>query len=189
MWEIVNRTLRVVGVLGLILTAMAMLSGCSVQIGQVDQVGPTNGTTAPIQVVKDQAGGVTVLAPVMIGGHGPYIFVVDTGASVSLIDRTVANRLDLQVSGSAQQVEGIGGVQTVVPVDISNWDLGQIKLPTDTIDKTSFSSSELGGNAVGLLGSDIWNEFGAVTIDYNNQTLTVYSQVSRSSAGTPSSPV
>jgi predicted aspartyl protease len=188
MWEIVNRAGRLVGVLGLILTAMTMLSSCSVQIGQVDQVGPTNGTTTPIQVEKDEAGGITVLAPVMIGRHGPYIFVVDTGASVSLIDRTVANRLGLHVSGSSQQVEGIGGVQTVVPVDISGWNLGQIKLPTVMIDKTSFSSSELGGNAVGLLGSDIWNAFGVVTIDYTNSTLTVYSQVSRSSAGAPSSP-
>ena len=189
MWDIVNRASRVVGLLALILTAMAMLSGCSVQIGQVDQVGPSNGTTASVQVVDDQAGGVTVLAPVMIAGHGPYIFVVDTGASVSLINRSLANQLHLQVSGSAQQVEGIGGVQTVIPVQISGWNLGQIKLPTTKIDKTYFSSQELGGNAMGLLGSDIWNKFGAVTIDYINQTITVYKQLSRSSAGTSSIPI
>jgi hypothetical protein len=190
MWDIVNRALRVVGLLGLILTAMAMLSGCSVQVGQVDQVGPANGTTATVQVVDDPAGGVTVLAPVMIAGHGPYIFVVDTGASVSLIDRSLANRLGLRVSGTGQQVEGIGGVQTVIPVQISGWNLGQIKLPSPTtIDKTYFSSQELGGNAVGLLGSDIWNQFGAVTIDYTNQTVTVYKQLSRSSTGTSSIPI
>ena len=188
MWDIVNRASRVVGLLGFILTIMAMLSGCSVQVGQVDQVGPTNGTTASVQVVTDPAGGVTVLAPVMIEGHGPYTFVVDTGASVSLIDRSLATRLRLPVSGAAQQVEGIGGVQTVVPVAIKDWNLGQIHLPTNTsIDKTYFSTSELGGNAVGLLGSDIWNAFGAVTIDYTNQTLTVYKQLSKSSAGTFSS--
>jgi hypothetical protein len=186
---IVNRASRVVGLLGLILSTMALLSGCSVQVGQVDQVGPTNGTTATVQVAVDPAGGVTVLAPVMIDGRGPFIFVVDTGASISLIDRRVASQLGLKVSGSAQQVEGIGGVQTVVPVHISDWNLGHIKLPSTTIDKTSFSSQELGGNAVGLLGSDIWNQFGAVTIDYNNQTLTVYKQLSRSSAGSLAPPV
>jgi Aspartyl protease len=190
MWDIVNRASRVVGLVGLILTTMTMLSACSVQVGPVDQVGPANGTTAPVQVMDDPAGGVTVLAPVMIEGQGPYLFVVDTGASVSLIDRLVANKLHLQVSGSAQQVEGIGGVQTVIPVQISDWNLGSIKLPTAfTVDKTSFSSQELGGNAVGLLGSDLWNDFGAVTINYSNQTLTVYKQVSRSSAGTSSSPL
>jgi hypothetical protein len=189
MWNIVNRASRVVGLLGLAFTGMALLSGCSVQLGQVDQVGPANGTTASVQVQTDPAGGVTVLAPVMIQGHGPYIFVVDTGASVSLIDRSLANRLGLPVSGSSQQVEGIGGVQTVIPVRISDWNLGQINLPSTTIDKTYFSSSELGGNAVGLLGSDIWNDFGAVTIDYTNQTLTVYKQLSKSSAGTRTRPV
>jgi predicted aspartyl protease len=189
MWGSFNRVSRVMGLLGLILAAMAMLSGCSVSVGQVDQVGPSNGTSASVQVVTDEAGGVTVLAPVMIEGHGPYIFVVDTGASVSLIDRRVAMELNLKVSGSAQQVEGIGGVQTVVPVNVSGWNLGQIKLPTTTIDKTSFSSQELGGNAVGLLGSDIWNQFGAVTIDYTNQTITVYKQLSKSSATSPTIPV
>jgi predicted aspartyl protease len=131
-----------------------------------------------VQVETDQGGGVTVLASVMIDGQGPYTFVVDTGASISLIDRSLANQLGLKVSGSSQQVEGIGGIQTVIPVRISDWNLGKINLPTTTIDKTFFSSSELGGNAVGLLGSDIWDAFGAVTIDYTNQTLTVYKQLS-----------
>lgn len=178
MWNIASRSSRLLGLVGIALTSLALLSGCAVQIGQIDQVGPANGIVAPVQVETDQGGGVTVLAPVMIDGHGPYTFVVDTGASISLIDRSVANQLGLKVSGSSQQVEGIGGIQTVIPVQISDWNLGKINLPSTTIDKTFFSSSELGGNAVGLLGSDIWDAFGAVTIDYTNQTLTVYKQLS-----------
>jgi predicted aspartyl protease len=178
MWNIASRSSRLVGVAGIALISLALLSGCDVQIGQIDQVGPANGIVASVQVETDQGGGVTVLAPVMIDGQGPFTFVVDTGASISLIDRSIANRLGLKVSGSAQQVEGIGGIQTVIPVQISGWSLGKINLPSTTIDKTYFSSSELGGNAVGLLGSDIWDAFGAVTIDYTNQTLTVYKQLS-----------
>lgn len=178
MGNIASRSSRLLKLVGIALTSLALLSGCAVQIGQVDQVGPANGIVAPVQVETDQGGGVTVLAPVLIDGHGPYSFVVDTGASISLIDRSLANQLGLKVSGSSQQVEGIGGIQTVIPVQISGWSIGKINLPTTTIDKTFFSSSELGGHAVGLLGSDIWDAFGAVTIDYTNQTLTVYKQLS-----------
>ena len=180
MWHILTGSSRMAALVGSMLVILALLSSCTIQTGQIEQVSSANGITANVNVVSDPAGGVTVLAPVMIKGRGPFIFVVDTGASVSLIDRPLADRLGLPVSGNSQQVEGIGGVETVIPVQISGWTLGKIKLPTTSIDKSSFSSTELGGSAVGLLGSDIWNDFGVITIDYRNQTLTVYKQAARS---------
>jgi hypothetical protein len=176
MWHILTSSTRTAALVGSILVSLALLSGCTIQTGQVEQLSSANGISAGVSVVSDPAGGVTVLAPVMIKGRGPFTFVVDTGASVSLIDRPLADRLGLPVSGDSQQVEGIGGVETVVPVQINGWSLGKIKLPSINIDKSSFSSTELGGNAVGLLGSDVWSEFGIITINYSSQTLTVYKQ-------------
>ncbi len=189
MLRIFSSSARLAVLGGVTLLAVASLSGCSAPTVQIDQASPSKGITANVQVVTDQAGGVTILAPVMIDGHGPYIFVVDTGASVSLIDRPIANRLGLTQSGDPQQVEGIGGTQTVIPVAISSWSLGNIKLPSTNIDKSSFSSLELGSNAVGLLGSDIWDRFGEVTLNYSAQTLTVYQQLSTSSVGTSANPM
>jgi len=180
MWHILTSSTRTAALVGSTLVSLALLSGCTIQTGQVEQLSTANGITANVNVVSDPAGGVTVLAPVMIQGRGPFTFVVDTGASVSLIDRRLADQLGLPVSGDSQQVEGIGGVETVVPVQISRWTLGKIKLPSISIDKSSFSSTELGGSAVGLLGSDVWNDFGVITINYSNQTLTVYKQAARS---------
>jgi predicted aspartyl protease len=180
MWHMLTGSSRTAALAGSMLVSLVLLSGCTIQTGQIEQVSSANAITANVNVVSDPAGGVTVLAPVMINGQGPFTFVVDTGASVSLIDKPLANKLGLQQSGAPQQVEGIGGVETVIPVQISGWTLGKIKLPTISIDKSSFSSTELGGSAKGLLGSDIWNDFGMVTIDYSNQTLTVYRQAARS---------
>jgi predicted aspartyl protease len=168
---------RTAALVGSMLVSLALLSGCTIQTGQIEQVSSANSITAKVNVESDPSGGVTVLAPVMINGQGPYTFVVDTGASVSLIDRSLADHLGLPVSGNSQQVEGIGGVETVVPVQIGKWTLGKIKLPSISIDKSSFSSTELGSSAVGLLGSDVWNAFGVITINYSEQTLTVYKQV------------
>ncbi|PWT72682.1 MAG: hypothetical protein C5B60_09245 [Chloroflexi bacterium] len=176
MWHTLTNSSRMAALVGSMLVSLVLLTSCTIQTGQIEQVSSTNGITANVNVVSDPAGGVTILAPVMINGHGPFIFVVDTGASVSLIDRHLANTLNLTPSGPPQQVEGIGGAQTVYPVHIKGWTLGKIKLPDTTIDKSSFSSLQLGGNAVGLLGSDVWNTFGVVTIDYTGQTLTVYKQ-------------
>ena len=189
MWHVITNSPRRAALVSFMLVSLALLSACSVPAVQVEQASPTNGITANVQVDSDQSGGVSVLAPVMIDGQGPYTFVVDTGASVSLINRSTANRLGLAVAGPAQQVEGIGGTQVVVPVQISTWSLGKINLPPTHVDKSSFSGLELGGGAVGLLGSDIWNDFGEVTIDYTDQTLTVYKQLNTSSIGTSAHPL
>ncbi len=189
MWHVITNSPRRAALVSFMLVSLALLSACSVPAVQVEQASPTNGITANVQVDSDQSGGVSVLAPVMIDGQGPYTFVVDTGASVSLINRSTANRLGLAVAGPAQQVEGIGGTQVVVPVQINTWSLGKINLPPTHVDKSSFSGLELGGGAVGLLGSDIWNDFGEVTIDYTDQTLTVYKQLNTSSIGTSAHPL
>jgi Aspartyl protease len=49
----------------------------------------------PAVLTLDLTGGRPSIA-VMIGGKGPFLFIVDTGAGASLIDSTVAAQLDLR---------------------------------------------------------------------------------------------
>ncbi len=175
-WTI-SRAVRMVALVSICITSIALLSGCAIQIGQAQQINTGNGITVHVQVEGDPADGVTVFASLMIHGQGPFVFVVDTGAATTLLNTPVAQGLGLEVAGAPQPVSGVGGAETGTPVNINRWNLGKIHLPDKTIMSADFTESHLGGDAVGLLGSDVWDQFGAVTIDYTNQTLTVYKQI------------
>ncbi|HLW00195.1 MAG TPA: retropepsin-like aspartic protease [Ktedonobacterales bacterium] len=154
------------------------LSACSVTIGNA----PASTTTGPgiseqVQVVQDQSGATLVLAPVTIHGKGPFTFAVDTGASTSLISSAVAQQLGLPVAGSAEPISGIGGVTQAVPVKVSDWNTGSIRLPSVTIASAAIPHERGSTGFQGLLGSDIWSKFGKFTLDYSSSTLTVYQQI------------
>ena len=162
-------------IVGLLLTS---LSGCTVQLGQAQKIDPhAGGITVPVRVLHFQGGATAVLIAVTINNHGPYTFIVDTGAELSLIDTQVSKQLGLRVTGDAHQVSGIGGTQQAVPVAVSHWHVDTLRLPNTTIDSGDFSAERRASGYVGLLGSDILAQFGLVTIDYANGTLTVYKQI------------
>lgn len=139
-------------------------------------VGPSNPGQKPaprptkiaLRVVK-QDGQALVLADLVIHGR-PEVFLVDTGASVTLISRTLATALHLPTSTATFPVAGVGGGSTVHAVSISDWRLGGSNLPTSTITTGSqFDNSRIAG----LLGSDVLSTFGTITIDYAHQTATL----------------
>lgn len=154
------------------------LTGCTLRLGQQPSPKVTTvpgGITTPIEV-RQQGGATIVQIAVTIAGQGPYTFVLDTGASTSAIDSSITRRLGLQRAGPPHEVSGIGGSVEAVPVALTEWSAGPIRLPPGSIDSAPLGLRQVDGSA-GLLGSDILSQFGAVTIDYSAQTLTVYRQV------------
>lgn len=81
--------------------------------GTVDVDIPPVATT--IAAVFDEANRMTV--PVMINGHGPYQFVVDTGADRTVISKELAEKLALPKSGTAK-LHAMGGAAQVNIVKI-----------------------------------------------------------------------
>jgi hypothetical protein len=128
-----------------------------------------------VKVLRGAHGATEVVLPVTLQGQGPFTFALDTGASTSLIDLTVARQLHLQAAGAAQPISGIGGVERATPVRVTSWNAGKINLPAATIMAAPMPAQRTGGLA-GLLGSDIWWRFGRFTLDYGNATITVYRQ-------------
>jgi predicted aspartyl protease len=123
-----------------------------------------------LEIVK-RNGEAMIIAPVEIQGK-TYKFIVDTGATATLIDQAYAKKLGLKKTQQAPiPVVGIGGSAKAYLATISNWSIGRSKIPTSTITVGDIGLG--GGDLVGLLGSDVLSAFGRISIDYDKQKATL----------------
>jgi len=103
---------------------------------------------APIETGLDASARMT--APVMLDRQGPFSFVVDTGANVSVISDDLAARLGYQPTGEAQ-VHGIAGVQLAPITRVGVISTGRVSAQVPRM--PIMPRSRLGAD--GLLGMDI----------------------------------
>lgn len=179
---------RLIELGALVMVMLAVLAGCTVQVGTglpttTTSTGP--GVTVHVNVVTGQGGSTLVMLPVTIDGSGPYKFAMDTGASTSLIDAPIARRLRLDVVGPPQQLSGVASQVEATPIRVDHWSIGKLGLPAATVLTSDLNAGQADSSLRGLVGSDIWRQFGSVTIDYAAQTLTVAHQIARFSPGAP----
>lgn len=175
-------TVAAVALLSLTLTACTPSLTLPVTLAST----PVNGITVPAEIRHGAEGSTLVVVEVLIQGKGPYPMAIDTGASLTLIDSSLATQLGLPAAGSAENITGVGGGERVTPVSITQWSLGQAQLPAMTITSSSLSDLRRSAGVDGLLGSDLFARFGAVTINYADSQVTLY-QTNTSSGGSSSS--
>jgi len=127
--------------------------------------------TVPIVVVKTKSGATAALVRVFI--HGSLIpMLIDTGATVSVINVTAARQLHLTAVGKRHRFCGVTGCALARRVRVSNWNVdGTVPLPTVVVSSSPIAG--LNAHAFGLLGSDVLSQFGSVTINYATQQLTL----------------
>ena len=126
--------------------------------------------TVPIHVVSTKKA-VLALAPVRIDGHGPYTFVIDTGAGSSVVASSIAHKLTLRVL-SKGKATGVASTVATRSVQISGWRVSSVSLPGTTLTSTSLTAVG-GGNTdiAGLLGSNTLSRFGTIAVNYAHQKL------------------
>ncbi len=106
----------------------------------------------------------------------PFYFLVDTGASVTLIDSTVAKSLGLAAIGAPGKATSIGCSAPIQPVALADWSVGSQALPGSLIpsQRTELAGKKIGGIPVaGLLGADLYYLYGTMTVDFKNATMTL----------------
>lgn len=162
-----------------------------VERGLTDLLGrqPEPTTTGPnvvaVDVLRDPSGSVLVFAPVFIEGEGPFTFIIDTGASQSVVEEQLATDLGLPEVGWSLPVVGLTGATEATLVAVDDWQVGDVPLPAGRaarLQLPSISSDspmrrflglDDGGDLRGLLGSDVLSRFDSVTIDYEQELLTL----------------
>jgi Aspartyl protease len=129
-----------------------------------------------IQGVTDATDRMTVQG--MINGHGPYTFVVDTGADRSVISSELALALGLPPNPDVI-VQGIARAVTVPTVMIDKMTFGRVEM--DELVLPVLPRAWLGTD--GFLGLDVIDNR-RVTYDFHHQTLTISASPSAFLIGT-----
>ena len=138
----------------------------------VSQPASGNGAASRVQLkVLKQGTAAIALAPVCVAGHGPYPFVVDTGAGSSVFDSQLVKELHLAANGPAASTGAVNCNATQTPVSGPSWSLGSVPLAAQTINSIDIPGFGLRSSPAGLLGSDVLSRFGAVQLDYQHQSL------------------
>ena len=130
---------------------------------------------ALLETAFDQARRMTV--PVAIGPHGPFQFVVDTGANRSVVSLEVAQRIGLKPDGSAP-VHGIAGVEPATLYRVDRMRVGSafssgLQLP-------GLPGAKLGAD--GLLGVDVLKNR-RVTLDFTSNRFEIATSAQGASIG------
>lgn len=135
----------------------------------------------PLNVVYGPSGSASILVPVMVERRGPYLFLLDTGASQTVIDWQLANRLNLPVAGRFGT--GTAAVMPPTLIQIADWRIGDVDLAPTTVATADLSDLGLGVRVEGILGADVLNRFGAVTVDLRQGQLTIRQRAEEEGGG------
>lgn len=152
-----------------------LLGGCAVVGGSVSKAPEEVGEgQVGIEVFSDPTGSTILMVPVFFGDAGPFQFILDTGASRTVIEPGLVDELGLS-RGSDAAGTGIGGGEfNASTVEVERWRVGDVDLQPRTIVTTDLPSVPAQGPQFrGLLGSDVLAGFGVVEIDYDEQVLTL----------------
>jgi hypothetical protein len=116
-----------------------------------------------------------VLVPVRVNGSGPHSFLLDTGASASFLNQTLADTLGVQTRGQHDAKVGAGESSTKLGfakgVALS---LPGVELPAQTVAVIPLAGIEsaIGHKVAGIVGADLFKRY-VVTIDYGARVVTL----------------
>ena len=115
--------------------------------------------------------GAAILVPVTVNGHGPFEFVLDTGATLTCIGQSLADSLELPPLGTIGMGAGIGSSGRLRLVRFDSLRVSgasAMELPGCAVDLRHIR--ELGLEAHGLLGLNFLKSF-RVTLDFDRSVL------------------
>jgi predicted aspartyl protease len=111
-----------------------------------------------------------VVVPVRINGHGPYRFLLDTGASNTILSLSIAEGLGIQKLRSYTIISAGGSVSGTIR-KLSTLTVGPARLEDVEIAVANFPLLKT-MNVDGVLGSDYLRRF-KISIDYDNQVVDI----------------
>ena len=113
-----------------------------------------------------------IILPVYVNDHGPFGFILDTGAGQSMLSRHAVKRLKLKSSPLREKGLGAGGTVALRSTVVDSLKLADVRL-TDrevrVIDQSRISRA-LGKQIYGIIGYDVLCDY-VITIDYKKREV------------------
>jgi hypothetical protein len=159
----------------ILLLGLVCISGCQRGVEQKTLAPLPSGERAVRLMILQGADGTTLaLVPVYLNGEGPFAFALDTGASHSVVDSDLAEKLKLPVAGHTVKTTGVAAITRATPVLVENWRVGEVELPPRTLVTLDMPDTNEQYALQGLLGSDVLSLYGTVQIDYRGAVLILH---------------
>lgn len=131
-------------------------------LATLDETLSVRGETVKAQVQQNR-----LSVPVMIGGAGPFRFVVDSGADHSVVGRDLASRLKLAPSGCVR-LHSIAGMSINPTVHVPALRLGSDSL--EDLDAPTLPEAYLKGQ--GMIGIDALVDQ-RIALDFDRRAITI----------------
>lgn len=125
------------------------------------------GHRVPVEVVNAGRNSILVFVRVWIGREGPFSFVLDTGASRTVISSELVRELGLDERGGVNRPAN----GEAMLVEVESWRVGDVALPPATAVSMDLPSEFPGPEIQGLLGSDMLSRFDYMLLDYQEGDL------------------
>jgi predicted aspartyl protease len=163
--------MRLLPAIGVLLLGAAMpLAAQPTQTQEYEAVAQpdvVDGTTQATDVRFKRDGYDRMTVPVLVGGHGPYRFLIDTGADRTAISSTLARQLRLDGRKDVK-LHSVTGVSQIETTRVPMLDMNAKKVRN--IDAALLESEHMGAD--GILGLDSLRSQ-RVLFDFKKQMLTV----------------
>jgi hypothetical protein len=167
----VSRRIARLALLAIILTTLPAVMHAQQAAGSSSKVTFTGDTKTSTFAFDWRKG--MIFVPVRINGSGPLSFVLDTGSSKTIIDRTIATGLGLKASGMGS-LQGAGSgripIEFIHDVGIAFPGVESSGFELSTADLQPLERS-LGVKVDGILGYEVFSRF-VITVDYESKSLT-----------------
>lgn len=112
-----------------------------------------------------------ILLPVKINEHGPFEFILDTGAGTSLLSSELAKQLEVKII-SSKEGQSAGGKIAVLLGKVDSLAVGETKLRDVEVGVVDLAhiGKTIGAKIDGDLGYNVLKHF-RITIDYRGKTI------------------
>lgn len=113
-----------------------------------------------------------VLVPAYVNGQGPFEFILDTGASMTMLSTELAKQLRIS-GGKVEEGMGAGGKMTILVTKAQSLSVGvheQKDIQVGVMDFAVALGKQCGGDTKGIIGFNYLKNY-AVTVDYPASVL------------------